>query len=206
MIPAAHLTGARGRRWLPADIIVSITVSLVEKKKQRDYLLLLFPALILIAIGWVVVWSNHFTSGFHYDDFPTIIDNQTLHHPGNSLRFFVNPRISSVEKDSAFYRPLLSVWFAFDYWLSGDRPFMYQLENWIWFALCVLMLFLLFRALPGMNGYGAGFAALLFSVHPVTADTVNYVLQRGTIFGTFCVACGLLIFIYWPWRLPRSFR
>ncbi len=160
--------------------------------------------LILITIGWVAVWSNHFASGFHYDDFPTIVDNQSVHHLGDVPRFFANPRISSAEKDSAFYRPLLSAWFAFDYWLSGNRPFTYQLENWVWFALDVLMLFLLFRAIPGVNGYAAGFAALLFGVHPVTADTVNYVLQRGAIFGTFCVAGGLVIFIYWPWRLPQN--
>lgn len=159
--------------------------------------------LILVAIGWVVVWSNHFASGFHYDDFPTIVDNQSVHHLANVPRFFANPRISSAEKDSAFYRPLLSVWFAFDYWMSGNQPFIYQLENWIWFALDVLMLFLLFRAMPGVNGYAAGFAALLFGVHPVAADTVNYVLQRGAIFGTFCLTSGLLIFIYWPWRLPQ---
>jgi tetratricopeptide (TPR) repeat protein len=181
----------------------TITVPVAEKKKQRDYLLLLFPVLILIAIGWVVVWSNHFASGFHYDDFPTIVDNQSVHRLESVPRFFANARISSAEKDSAFYRPLLSVWFAFDYWLSGNRAFTYQLENWIWFALAVLMLFLLFRAIPGVNGYAAGFAALVFGVHPVTADTVNYVLQRGTIFSTFCLVSGLVIFIYWPWRLPQ---
>lgn len=119
-------------------------------------------------------------------------------------RFITNARISSAEKDSAFYSPLLSVWFAFDYWVSGPRPFLYQLENWVWFGADVLMMFLLFRAIPGVNGFAAGFAALVFGLHPATADTVNYVLERGIIFGTFGVVSGLAIFIYWPWRLPQK--
>ena len=150
------------------------------------------------------MWSNHFSSGFHLNDFPTIINNHPLHRLSNAPRFFINARISSAEKDSAFYRPLLSIWFAFDYWVSGPQPFLYQLENWIWFGADVLMLFLLFRAIPGVNGFAAGFAALLFGLHPAMTDTVNYVLQRGIIFGTFGLVSGLVIFIYWPWRLPQK--
>jgi protein O-mannosyl-transferase len=88
--------------------------------------------------------------------------------------------------------------------MTGPQPFLYQLENWIWFGADVLMMFLLFRAIPGVNGFAAGFAALLFGLHPATADTVNYVLQRGIILGTFGVVSGLAIFIYWPWRLPKK--
>jgi tetratricopeptide (TPR) repeat protein len=160
--------------------------------------------LILLTVGWVVVWSNHFASGFHFDDVPAILDNASVHSLHSVPRFFTVPRISSAEKDSAAYHPLLSTWFAFDYWMSGTRPFTYQLENWIWFAVDVLMLFLLIRALPGMNGFAAGFAAMVFGVHPVIADTVNYVQQRGLIFAMFGITCGLVIFIYWPWRLPQQ--
>lgn len=173
-------------------------------KKSRDYWLILAPVLILVAVGWIVAWSNHFQSGFHFDDIPTIVANEPMHHLSSIPRFFVNPRISSAEKDSATYQPLLSSWFAFDYWLSGPNPFTFQLENWLWLAAVLLMLFLLFRAIPGIDSLAAAFAALLFGLHPVVADTVNYILQRGVIMGTFGVTAGLLIFIYWPWRLPQT--
>lgn len=160
--------------------------------------------LILTAIGWLAVWSNHFRSGFHFDDIPTIVDNESVHHVSSAPRFFVNPRISSAEKDSASYRPLLSTWLALDYWMGNGNPFTFQLANWLWFAATVLLIFLLFRVIPGVENFGAGFAALLFGVHPVTADTVNYAVQQGTIMGAFGVTAGLVIFAYWPWRMPQQ--
>lgn len=160
--------------------------------------------MILVAVGWIFAWSTHFQSGFHFDDVPTIVANESMHHLSSIPRFFANPRISSAEKDSASYQPLLSSWFAFDYWLSGANPFTFQLENWLGLAALLFILFLLFRSVPGVNYLAAAFAALLFGLHPVVADTVNYVLQRGVIMGTFGVSAGLLIFICWPWRLPQT--
>ena len=117
---------------------------------------------------------------------------------------FANPRISSVEKDSAAYRPLLSAWFAVDYWLGGGKPFIFQLENWLWLLADLCVMFALFRLIPGVNGFAAAFAALLVSLHPVTADTVNYALQRGVLMGSFGVISGMLIWIVWPWGLPQT--
>ena len=154
-------------------------------------------------IGWLAVWSNHFQSGFHFDDIPTIVANGSLHQLSDVPHFFTNPRISSAEKDSASYRPLLSSWFAVDYAIGGGKPFLFQVGNWFLFALEIIMAFLLFRAVPGVNSFAAGFAALFFGLHPVTADTVNYALQRGAIVSALGVTAGMLIFIYWPWRLPQ---
>ena len=147
-------------------------------------------------IGWLAAWSNHFESSFHFDDIPTIVANDSIHHLSSIPRFFINPRISSAEKDSASYRPLLSAWFAVDYSLGGGKPFTFQLENWLWFIAEIIVLFLLFRAIPGVNFFAAVFGALLFGLHPVAADTVNYALQRGVIMGAFGVTSGLLIFVY----------
>jgi tetratricopeptide (TPR) repeat protein len=176
----------------------------VAARKQRDYLLVLSPVLILVVIGWLAAWSNHFESSFHFDDFPTIVANESIQHLSNVPRFFTNPRISSAEQDSADYRPLLSSWFAFDYWLSGPKPFTFQLENWLWFIAALVAMFLLFRVIPGVNNFAAAFATLLFGLHPVTADTVNYALRRGVIMQLFAVTGGLWIFICWPWRLPQK--
>lgn len=165
---------------------------------------MLAPGLILVVIGWLAAWSNHFDSGFHFNDVPTIVANEPVHHLSSIPRFFEIPRISSAEKDSATYQPLLSSWFAFDWWLSGGRPFTFQLANWLWFFAELVAMFLLFRTIPGVHYFAAGFATLLFGLHPVMADTVNYVLQRGVIMSAFGVTTGLLLFICWPWRVPQT--
>ena len=176
------------------------------RKQPKDYLLIVSLGLVIVVAGWLYVWSGHFKSSFHFNDFPTFVANQSAQNFANFGRFFTTPRISSVDRDSAVYRPLLSAWFAFDYQiLGGQRAFLYQAENFGWFTGVLLVMFALFRLIPGINSYAAGFAALLFGLHPAIADTVNYALQRGVIMSAFGVISGLLIFAVWPWMLPQKF-
>ncbi|HEX4273732.1 MAG TPA: tetratricopeptide repeat protein [Bryobacteraceae bacterium] len=174
------------------------------EKAPRDHLLFLSIGLILVVIGWLFAWSNHFANSFHFDDVPVIVANDSVHHLSNIPRFFTIPRISSLEKDSAVYRPLLSTWFALDYRFWGANAFAFESENFIWFTAQLLVMFALLRRIPGINNPGAGFGTLLFGLHPVIADTVNYPLQRGTMMGAFGVTAGLLIWSIWPWGLPQT--
>jgi protein O-mannosyl-transferase len=176
------------------------------KKNPKDYFAVISVVLVIVVAGWLLAWSNHFESSFHFNDFPTLVSNQSAQHLSNFGRFFTNPRISSVARDSVAYRPLLSAWFAFDYQvLGGVKPFLYQAENFGCFVALLLLIFALFRLFPGVNSYAAGFATLLFGTHPAVADTINYVIQRGVIVAALGVVSGLLIFMAWPWMLPQKF-
>ncbi len=156
-------------------------------------------------VAWLGVWSNHFNSSFHFDDIPTIVENPFLPHLSNIPRYFTNPRTFSSMKETADYRPLLSTLFALDYNLGrGAKAFVFQSENFVWFGAQLLVLVLLFRCIPGGNYYSAIFGAFLFALHPITADTVNYPLQRGVLMGSFGVTAGLLIWIFWPRWLPQA--
>jgi tetratricopeptide (TPR) repeat protein len=156
-------------------------------------------------VGWLGVWSNHFSSSFHFDDIPTIVENPFLPHLSNVPRYFTNPRTFSAMKETADYRPLLSTWFALDYHFGhAAKAFIFQSENFVWFGAQLLVLVLLFRVIPGGNYYSAIFGAFLFAVHPITAGVVNYPLQRGVIMGSFGVTAGLFIWIFWPRWLPQA--
>jgi protein O-mannosyl-transferase len=150
------------------------------------------------------VWSNHFESGFHFNDVPTIVANESIQHLSNVPRFFTNPRISSRDEETAAYRPLLTTSFAVDSRLGGANPYLFQLENFLWLIAALVAMFLLFRVVPGVNNFAAAFATLLIAFHPVTSDTVNYALQRSVLMGSFGVIFGMLIRIVWPGRLPQT--
>jgi tetratricopeptide (TPR) repeat protein len=161
--------------------------------------------LILLVVAWLGVWSNHFSGSFHFDDVPTIVENPFLPHLSNIPRYFTNPRTFSAMKETSDYRPLLSTLFALDYYFGrGAQAFIFQSENFVWFGAQLLVLVLLFRCIPGGNYWSAIFGAFLFAIHPITADTVNYPLQRGVLMGSFGVTAGLLIWIYWPRWLPQA--
>ncbi len=161
--------------------------------------------LILVVVGWLAAWSNHLKSPFHFNDVPTIVANQSIHHLSNIPKFFAIPRISSRDADTASYRPLLSTWFAVDSWLGdGAKPVVFQVENFLWFMAVLVAMFALFRLIAGVDFFAAAFATLLIALHPVVADTVNYALQRSVLMGSFGVIFGMLIWIYWPRMLPQK--
>ena len=178
-----------------------------QKKRTRpkDYLFAFSAGLILIVACWLGAWSNHFGNSFHFDDIPAIVTNSSLSHLSNIPRFFTNPRTFSATKETSDYRPLLSTWFALDYWLGGGaKPFIFQSESFAWFGMQLLMVFLLFRVIPGGNYVSALFGALIYALHPIAADTVNYPLQRGVIIGSFGVIAGMFLWIVWPRLLPQT--
>ena len=87
---------------------------------------------------------------------------------------------------------------------GSAKPFIFQSENFAWFGMQLLMIFLLFRVIPGGNYVSALFGALICALHPVAADTVNYPLQRGVIIGSFGVVAGLFVWIAFPRLLPQK--
>ena len=160
--------------------------------------------LLLFPVPGIIVWSNHFQNQFHDADFPAIVNNPAIHAPADLTRLFREPRTFSVEPEYADYRPVLSASYALDAWLSPlNNPLVFQVQSFLWFGLLILALYMVFRLIPGTGHYLALFAAGLVSVHPVAAETVNYISQRGQIMGAAGVSLALALWIIWPRRLPR---
>ena len=132
--------------------------------------------------------------------------NHSIRELSNVKRFFTNPETYSARTEYAEYQPLLSSAFALDYSIAGRvEPLLFQLENFIWFTIQLFLFYLIVRLLPGGSHNMALFAAALYGVHPLAAETVNYALQRGMIYSSLGVLAGLLVWIVWPRHLPADF-
>jgi tetratricopeptide (TPR) repeat protein len=170
---------------------------------DKDYLFWwLVPLVVLSAI--LFTWSNHFDNGFHWNDFPRIVDNRPVQSLRSVPRFVLNPRTFSDLPEQTEYRPLLLTTFALDYSVT-DRPDprAFHIDTFIWFLALIFTLYALFRVIPGGSSLSAIFATALFALHPAIADTLNYLAQRGVVIGSFGIAAGLLIWIVWPRMLPE---
>ena len=154
-------------------------------------------------LGFGLAWSNHFHNGFHADDTTAIVNNRAIHSLAGIPRFFLSPRTFSDLPEQSGYRPLLATSFALDY-AVGEKPnpAVYMMDSFVWFILLLLLLYGLFRLIPGSGHLQALFAATLFGLHPVAVDTVNYAARRGNVLGAMGVAAGLILWIYWPRLLP----
>jgi len=89
-------------------------------------------------------------------------------------------------------RPLTNLTFWLNYRLGGSDPVGYHAVD---LALHLTAVMLLFMALKHLIPEIAAFwAALIFAVHPIQSEAVNYVFARGTLLSTvFCLAC----LIFW---------
>ena len=160
---------------------------------------------VLVLLAVLGAYANHFHNSLHFDDSHAVIENPFIRDLSNIPKFFVDAKTFSSLPTNQSYRPIVTTTLAIDYHLAGglNTPW-YHIDTFIWYiALLAAMVFLFFHIMEATtpsprNGYLAMFAVALFGLHPVCAESVNYVVQRGEIHSTLGVVLGLVMYIYWP--------
>ena len=76
------------------------------------------------------------------------------------------------------YRPLLLLSYAFNHAVFSDRAWGYLAVNWLIHLGCSFWVWALARILVG-RGRGALFCGLLFALHPLAGEPVNYISSRS---------------------------
>lgn len=148
----------------------------------------------LLAACACLVYVNSLHNPFHYDDFHSIVHNERLRSLEEIPRFFVDPTAFSSEPENAMYRPLLLLTFAVNFAVSGYQTWSYHLLSLAIHVGCVLLVMALGRRLLG-GGWGAWWAALLFAVHPINSESLNYISSRSEIMAALpsLLACWLFL-------------
>jgi len=161
--------------------------------------------LAVLLLGITVAYWNHFSNGFHFDDFHTVVDNPAIRSVGNVPRFFTDASTFSVLPANQTYRPMVSASLALDYALAhGYKPFWFHLTTFVLFVGLVWLLFMLYRTLldkirpSPANEWLALLGAAWFGLHPAMAETVNYVIQRGDLYCTLGCVGALVVFALYP--------
>jgi protein O-mannosyl-transferase len=149
----------------------------------------------LAAIGFVVFW-NSLPAPFTFDDDHAIVVNEQIRHISTSL--------SRTEQGSPLSgRPLVSLTFAINYALGGLNVRGYRLVN---IAIHVVNALLLFgvaartlRVRGVANAEELAFAiALLWMVHPLVTEPIDYVSQRTELM----MATFFLLTVYFGGTRP----
>lgn len=144
-----------------------------------------------IALACAAVFANALPNAFALDDQFRVVDNPGIERFWPPWRHFVEPRTMSTLARITQYRPLLPLTLSINYAVSGASVVGYHLGNLalqivaslLGFFLCVELL-RHWAALPLAQSPVlaiAGFAALLFAVHPVSGVAVNYISARDLL-------------------------
>lgn len=134
----------------------------------------LFGLLALISLAYV----NSLPGAFHYDDSHSIVENRSIRTLSRIPAFFADSGTFSAEPTMAMYRPLVQTTYAANYAVGGLRPWGYHLTN-LAIHLLVVALVSLTAARLAANVNLGWWVALLWGVHPVHTQIVNYVSSRS---------------------------
>ena len=128
-------------------------------------------AIVIILLAVCLVYLNSFPGAFHYDDFGLFLENP-------ELRDQVGQPLSLVKLVAG--RPLSILSLELNLYLGGEDPFWFHLVNLVLHLAVTSLLFFLVARLSGSNGI-ALLTALLFALHPLQAQTVNYIWARSLL-------------------------
>jgi len=163
--------------------------------------LLIFSVLLLV--GLLITYSNHWHNDFHFDDSHTIQNNVYIQQISNIPLFFKDVSTFSSLPRNASYRPIVSTTLAIDYYLGkGLNPFYFHLSTFILFLLQgVLMFFFFLKILNTVsvkkpNNFIAFFATAFYMVHPALAETINYIIARSDSLSTLFVVMAFVVYQY----------
>ncbi len=155
--------------------------------------------MLLIAAVGVVTYLNALGHPFLFDDKGAIVENLTIRSLWASLA-------GGPEQFPTAGRPLLNATFALNYAVGELAPWGYHAFNLCVHVLAALVLYALTRRVLAvatmpefLQGQEPGFAlalALLWAVHPINSEIVNYATQRSEAL----MALALLATLYFGVR------
>jgi tetratricopeptide (TPR) repeat protein len=158
----------------------------------------------LVLGAGLVVWSGTLDNSFHYDDEHSIVDNIYLRVTDLDASvigtYFAEPGTFSVDAEKGMYRPLLVTSYALNYatgeWLGlgGYHVGGYHAVN----IALHLAGALIVCWLTGLLGGSAGarlLAGLLFVLHPVASEPVNYISSRSESLSVMLYLLGVALFL-----------
>ena len=151
-------------------------------------------ALILIPGVCILVYFNSLENSFHYDDEHSIQNNIHLRALGNIPTFFVDPATFSRDADKGMYRPLLLLTYALNYAWGGYEVLGYHVVNLFLHALNACLVWWLVCAMHDRREV-ALLAGLLFALHPLGSEPVNYISSRSESLAAVFYLLGMAAFI-----------
>ncbi|MFH1566774.1 MAG: tetratricopeptide repeat protein [Gemmatimonadota bacterium] len=152
-------------------------------------------AMVLVAATALLYWRA-LGSGFHYDDYHSIVHNPAIRSLGNAGSFFTDPRLFSVSPENAMYRPLLLLSYALNYAVSGDRPGPFHAVNVLLHAANAALVLALATGL-GEGRRRSLIAAGLFAATPINSEAVYYVSSRSELLMAFFFLAACCAFARW---------
>jgi len=165
----------------------------------------------LAALGFIA-YANGLSNSFHFDDYEGILNNSALHDLRNIPAYFTAPVIFRLTSQ-VDWRPILQITYALDYAIGGaDAMVFHATELLIHVAAAWMIFFIVGEILKRTEGRAvsassfpvvwiAPAAAMLFVVHTVNTQTVDYSWARSSALAALFYLLAFYCHLRGPFRL-----
>lgn len=152
--------------------------------------------LLILTILTGVLFGHTLDTPWYFDDYPIIIENPAIRDMSRAIRaLFSQPR------------GLATLTFALNFQIGGTDPTYYHLFNLLLHALNSFLVYKLLEIIFERRVFLALSGSLIFLVHPVQTQAVNYVVQRSTLLATLFALLSILLFLKArAWHNRNGFR
>ena len=145
-------------------------------------------------VGLVFVsYANSVNNTFHYDDLHVLVENPHIEDLALVPEFFSNPAFFSRDADKGMYRPLLLTSFVLNYAWSQREVYSYHLVNISMHAGTSVVVWLLLGTLGSHRTYRL-WGTLIFALHPICTEPVNYISSRSELMVGFFVVVSFWLY------------
>lgn len=164
-------------------------------------------ALIAVALTGFIAYVNTFDGEWVWDDASSVLLHQHVQDPSKFFQLFREDQHAFGRGAGNFYRPLVSVSFMADFFLSGMEntaaagaypappPLLFHLTNLLWHLGAAMLLFALLTHLGAPQGVRA-VVAVLYVLHPLHTEAVAYISGRADMMSAAFMFAGLCLVLH----------
>ncbi|OGW40149.1 MAG: hypothetical protein A2X58_07300 [Nitrospirae bacterium GWC2_56_14] len=145
---------------------------------------------LLVVLVSILVYANSLGNGFVWDDTNVIVTNPALQ--GSPVALFSSIDTTRDYELLPYYRPLAMLTFLLEERVHGLIPWPMHFINVLLHAANAFLVFLLARTVLA-DTRGALLAGLLFAVHPINTEAVDFISTRNTILACFFILTAYLM-------------
>lgn len=165
----------------------------------------LFAFAVALAV-WVVYWTS-LRGPFAFDDWHVISQNPAIHEIGNIPSFYTDVSTFSILTGNRDYRPLFLTSMALSWWAGSGSTVPFHLVGVSLHMGCSLMLFFILRRFRLLataedarqrvvkSNWLPFVGAVLFAVHPMATEPVNYISSQSVPMAAFFYLLSFCCFL-----------
>lgn len=154
-----------------------------------------FGAIMLLCTCIFVTYSNSLRNGFVSDDYYNISLNRETLSFKTVLTALIDVNGFFENDQLPYYRPFSRLFFLGEKDLFGANPSGYHAVNIALHMLCTILFYVTLLYLGSGNSISL-LTALLFGIHPINSETVNFISSMNNILSAIFVIMSLLAFLH----------